>query len=1576
MKAGPEAQRMLDRLKERVESGKLKEEQAKKTIDAVAEGIVQAKHILKSEVNLFKLSPKEIGDLTNAWKAWGKEGIFKGDKHAELRKKLQDLWSNPESKIQDDRLKRYARQMWRTEIVHFVIDEIKDTKELTPQQRNDVMEEVMESQRVTDNEDDPIEALTGAMHLDPAIKERSVRLALAERMDASEHKDIAIVHIQKVNPALKIKSLRVVVGGELVDIPVEIAGALRFKKLIKEGDMRIYAQMQNGCRGNLTIIDFEKKEVVPPPPKKDDKDVVPPPPPKKGDEDVIDPPPPPPEIVPPPPIEPEERSGLTAPGQGEHLAADDREPFARVAPTANQFDERYSKDFASRIVMENFRKNAMDGVLDSLEAVPEGARPTVLKEFFKVLGKERPEELPNAMQELINILAANKDAYAVQLQKAIQENIKNASTSAEKELWQVQEQMILLRLGKHPALSSAHSEPHKVMEELYLNMKKINPDDLPAGLKEMREDFLSGIENSLRQTIALDMVQSSLQTLQGTFTEWTDTMNLEDSLEELQEMDDETLKANLKNEWLRINDSDAEVFIASSHVLESLRLLITYQYPQDLKAGRKIENPVKHYFDILEGANGDVAIILPPGVTATAHNPRKKDPKVTWSSGFIYTRDLFVDGKSEFNLFKKYQSGAEKMGDDSILNFWKGKKGAFFSGKGGLIEGSEAVFRAQDIMNANRGGDLQEKDKIGSFERLQLTKVVDLFYQGNFDEARALAIEALGLKISVPDKAAVEAKVNKIYKEEVDKVAKAEAKILIALESEGMTAAEFMKLQKSRPDLAKYKDLLDYVKSKSRSLLEERAFIALAGESAKALKPDASWTQFEKLNLDALNRLLNGEGTLLGLTAEGRTKVQDLAEMGIEIATVELLTGGLGAAAGALVGVARGGSAAVRLTAAGSRTLPFSRVMGTQRFAARGAARVRQAFLRRMSPTGSIRKGARALQNTSQRFVRGEKLRHRIAQPLLHGAVFAEGMALMHGDYVNPLTPHGAYEIAMMGVTFGALGKIQQLTRGQTIGAQVHQGTRAAGWAETAGLGGRQITWIGDKMHSLAHRGRLGSAAATGIEMGAEIGGFYWISDWQESLGVSAHELTNGFVGMSNNERLAMMETNAFDKFVNIAAPVVMLRTWRSAIPKQAQSQQGPVRPSMRINLLGNSSQRPTESSTQPPSQPPTQPPSQRPTTRPPQPSNIPTTRTVPPPGATSSTRPTTRPTQVTQRASNTPTEPTVQLPYPDPVFETGAQQKVSHLKKSAGQNVGNNSDRNQNANSGRDVYQAGRDIVIKEGGKKAKKEAKKLRKKLKKLKREREAETEIESQPVEYSTEIIRDTAIDSGTPTQVPTQAPTQVPTQVTTQSPTQVPTQPPTPAPIPSVPIVPPAPKGSPKATPPRRPPLKPLPKRAAPEAAPSNTFTRKQVLEKIGESLERGQSTATLPDGSKIDLKRVFDSKLRDKTLREVFDGLSPPEKQALLSAKTKNTLLDIVVDRAMLLNGMTIRYRSSEAAKEHSKREEFDALRTDYTLKLSDNELRALPKRSTQTSRAGDGNGEIKSSARPTRKPNKKPEAEA
>lgn len=225
-----------------------------KTIETAGLAFVRAKSIL-DKIDFKNEKPDVIARLTNAWIAWKDDGIFAGEQFKDLRANLQGMLKLGNKEY------RYVRQLWRTDIVKYVLDKIKDREDKAL-----LTEAIMGAQEVRE---EPREAIS-------SIKLKGVnKEAVIKKMEEGrkcEYKDIA------KNFGGEPHKIRVVTGGALLEIQNDYAEKFKFKNMAQEGST-IYAQMENGCKGNFVIIEIKRSAAI----KKEDspekprKKLIPPP---------------------------------------------------------------------------------------------------------------------------------------------------------------------------------------------------------------------------------------------------------------------------------------------------------------------------------------------------------------------------------------------------------------------------------------------------------------------------------------------------------------------------------------------------------------------------------------------------------------------------------------------------------------------------------------------------------------------------------------------------------------------------------------------------------------------------------------------------------------------------------------------------------------------------------------------------------------------------------------------------------------------------------------------------------------------------------------------------------------------------------------------------------------------------------------------------------------------------------------------------------------------------------------------------------------------------------------------------
>ena len=220
---GREVNSMLARLEDRVNSKKIDKETTEQAVAKVTGGIVKAKEIINSSFDFEHADKRSIAELTNAWSAWRVDGILKGDTNKKMRIGLQELLT--EEGDASPAVKRYARQVWRTEMVSFIAQKLSNSHRTD---RAEVMESVLSAQKVTEAEDEPMEALTTGFRLDPKLRDRQKRLEIAGKMKkAKNSSDLA--NVPTLFTGFQVREIKVLVGGEFIAVSFYLAAKLRFK---------------------------------------------------------------------------------------------------------------------------------------------------------------------------------------------------------------------------------------------------------------------------------------------------------------------------------------------------------------------------------------------------------------------------------------------------------------------------------------------------------------------------------------------------------------------------------------------------------------------------------------------------------------------------------------------------------------------------------------------------------------------------------------------------------------------------------------------------------------------------------------------------------------------------------------------------------------------------------------------------------------------------------------------------------------------------------------------------------------------------------------------------------------------------------------------------------------------------------------------------------------------------------------------------------------------------------------------------------------------------------------------------
>lgn len=243
-----EINKMLDRF----ESRSYGRDALVEAFEHVQEAETAAKAILTEEY-MRTADPETIALWTNAWKVTGEEEAYvqalfpERGKDDPLRQTLSAVM-NPKNPAH-----RNARQVWRSKIAAHIVDVLGGDPSL-PNQGETVLA-LMAAQKMSVGYT-PEKALVDASTVHEDFDSRPERTALAKNMRAG--KEMAFVDLQA-----PVESLHVLTGGALLKIHFESGQAdqFEFKNFFHDEMGKVaYAQMKNGCEGNLVRIRFKDVE--------------------------------------------------------------------------------------------------------------------------------------------------------------------------------------------------------------------------------------------------------------------------------------------------------------------------------------------------------------------------------------------------------------------------------------------------------------------------------------------------------------------------------------------------------------------------------------------------------------------------------------------------------------------------------------------------------------------------------------------------------------------------------------------------------------------------------------------------------------------------------------------------------------------------------------------------------------------------------------------------------------------------------------------------------------------------------------------------------------------------------------------------------------------------------------------------------------------------------------------------------------------------------------------------------------------------------------------------------------------
>lgn len=1101
--------KMLERYEDRASRGLIEKKEMERTFGLVDKALKGMKGRLDDPDFFKNLSQADLAELSNAWLAWSNPKFFPD---AAERKQLETVLIAPSSNKKAERARVYARQIWRTEITQAVVEKLKKDERSDPEKSN-VVEAIMASQKVKSGESSPADALRVSMHLDGAINSKAVRETLASEMEASQYKDMnALGGLAKELKGRTVSDFRVTVGGELLSVPENMREALQLKNVVfhwEEG--RIYAQMKNGCEGNLVIIDISKGEapLVGP-------DPVPPVVPTDPNTPPVDP-----NLVPPQP-----EDGLR--GEGLYLRSTTRR--GDLIPSNEQSNQEVDVALTSKHLLEQYDSLGIEPFLLGMEALSPTQQQAVLDNIFAEIGERDPARAQRLLSE---IMANTSHVLRDNVLTKLDENVAAAPNADTADFWKLQKAFFE---GKHE-----NGDPLQV-EEMVAMLDEVDPANLDPDLQDMFKINKSTVEFLVKRPLALDMVGTALSVAKSTFDEGD-----HGDLADLRAKPRSEIADVLNNRgWTLFDtsadqtylDTDEEVYMSSMHVMEAIRLAIKYAYPQDIASGVEIENPVEYYYQQIK--SGALTQVLVPPLNPGETPEQIDDPlyaapvSMPAAGGVIDFNTFFVDRAKEIELYDQYDQGNESFGEHAMWNGYEGSAGAFMGEETGSVEGfvmSEGkgmIAGSKDMMTGNL---FEKNGKVGGVEKLQLQKIYTLKQLGRYEEARDLCYAILQTRLDTEKpltQVDIDQRTTDLSKNWLTKIS---AQVRLDLEAQGITSDAQVTSIPCLNGPGTYTSLNTYITEVATAFLQNKARIELESEVGEQIfnregVAPAGYTDFEK---QAFAYLADLSGYGYGHVADEKGDVaSDISKAATELIVFEVATAGMGSFVAGVGGLARAGSI-------GSRAFGLARVLRVTdaAFAAGRGLRTAAGIAR---PLG-----------TAERFLTAETGAAALARNVTHAAGMVEFQHLAHGELGPDSIGQAAYEIGSTAFLLGALGKFQQFSRAETVGARRVAAARAAGaplpsaWTNPLA---RASEAIGRTRNGLTG---VRAAGATGLEISAEIVAFHELN--QAMLGgiglynqAAEGTMFAGLSPMTTTELEANSEPEAWKSWAHDAGVLLVLR--------------------------------------------------------------------------------------------------------------------------------------------------------------------------------------------------------------------------------------------------------------------------------------------------------------------------------------------------------------------------------------------------------------------------------------------------
>jgi len=742
---------------------------------------------------------------------------------------------------------------------------------------------------------------------------------------------------------------------------------------------------------------------------------------------------------------------------------------------------------ATRLI-STYRRQGVQAFLGDLNQMKSANPDWAETVYYTVMERVSREDVQFSSKFMSDLIAANTDKMKADFDRSMQQALEAERNPTNKKV--IELMIYLSSLGYDDKFNPAKKETGTSSNEIAKVVEKILAID-PAQIdnqkyKEFYEVLRKSFDANIRVSMSQDIIRTSTKILETSLLDRTkEDVTFANSLEELRAMSKSDLTDALANNgWTNVFDSDAEVYLASQHVLEAMRLYITYLYPQKVAKGENIPNPITWAF---EEVKKGTKIELGDDFEASDEHymydiyTNKNTPL---AKGSIDPTSMFVAKDEEIRLFDEYQKGEEKIGEMSIWNLVpKTFKEALTPSSlinpvawpsvmsGGLICGQMGINLHKDyesflargdktsgeligMMEASK--DLLDKDfdqlmaregGLGSYERLEIAKIQYLRMSRNYDEARAICLKILANVIPQPTDQELQEKMFELDKDYGKKI-RAQVRMMIEQDPrlKGKSAA----------------DLSMIINKVTADAVQNKAYLDLMAEKTENMTGD-NLGEYEKQILEIFKNM-NGAGW--AVADESLDTVVSVAKFVVETVILVVATWGVGAviggvAKGAQVGV-QAGSAAAKAGQAGAAGVKLAQSVDAAATATKVAQGVDTAakvgrlarFGERLGRSSGVARsvfGSKPVQWAATGAGRGA----RFTRLALKSSAFAEGQELMHGRSLqfidNP--KQAAFEIGTTMMALWALGGTQKFLRGgwaKPAAAAEKAGAQATGEAVAA----------------------------------------------------------------------------------------------------------------------------------------------------------------------------------------------------------------------------------------------------------------------------------------------------------------------------------------------------------------------------------------------------------------------------------------------------------------------------------------------------------------------------------------------